>query len=102
MKTTEEIIELIEGWSKEDPTQQENYIEHMFGTFGGCAKGFLGGYRTAEAEYSEAIRELVEAIELVRPLLPQQSSLPNVKTQVGEAVIALDAIMAKHKEVNRG
>lgn len=71
---------------------------------------FATGYRTAEAEYSEAIRELTKELEDARDDVEHCLNMDTIKRpantraiEAGQAQLArIDALLAKYKEQNRG
>jgi hypothetical protein len=101
MKTTEEIIELNEKWKAEPLTIEDAEVLALHGDV-----GFLGGYRTAEAESQQAIRELVAELEEARDdvehclnmdMLKRPANKPAI--EAGESQLArIDALIAKYKE----
>jgi hypothetical protein len=110
MKTTEEIIELIKGWAEEESDESEKEIGSMFGAFDGCAMGYYAGYRTAEGESQQAIRELVAELEEARDDVEHCLNMDMLKRPANKPAIEasntqlarIDALIAKYKEPNNG
>lgn len=103
MKTTEEIIEAYSAWTLAPTTDEERAIIALY------SREFLAGYRTAETEYSEAIRELVEELEEARDDVLECLNNDMQKhiyyrkgvVEYRQAQLArIDALLAKYKEHN--
>jgi hypothetical protein len=107
MKTTEEIIEIFKEQCK--VFLSEDFAKLAIYQNGKIAN-FVHGYRTAEGEYTQAIRELVAELEEARDDVEHCLNLDMLKRPANKPAIEagqdqlarIDALIAKWKEPNNG
>ncbi len=104
MKTTDEIRIEADKWFDLPATDEELYFLRLYPEHReGISHGFIGGYRTAEAEYSEAIRELKEALQLIDCMDVNPKTTDKTPMQIYMAMAGVARkVLTKYKEANHG